>query len=222
MSRAARAGAVPAPRLALLPALLPALLLAGCASREIVSPPSPASPETTLLAVRIRLKAPPLEQAGVLAGGWFVRLAEGTEPPEAGTVVRASAAVGDVLFLANADPGRYALVAVEEHREGRTRTTWVPLEGVQATITDLGPAMRVMLGTLTIDQKARVSLDEAQRRYRAQVQRKEPANDNIPQWLGTPREFVGIGARLDASDGARSALARDAGRHLEPYGWDLR
>jgi len=207
---------------AVLPVLLAlALPLGGCTSREIVSPPSPTAPDSTLLTVRIRLQPPPQERAGVLNGGWFVRLPEGTEPPQGTAMLRASAATGDVLVLANAEPGRYALVAVEEHREGQTRTTWLPLEGVKATITDLQPATRAVLGTLTVVQKARVSLDEAQRNYRAQVRRKAPSEDRFPEWLGTPREFVGIEARLDASESARNALARDARRDLAPYGWEL-
>ncbi|HEX5137479.1 MAG TPA: hypothetical protein VFY93_10935 [Planctomycetota bacterium] len=124
------------------------LLLAAC---QGAPPPAPAGPASSVVAIALITRADRPPHEGRPRTAYFVKLAaEGTQP----ILLRSDYERDGVLYLVNAQPGRYAAVACYGKGETNDWTAYFPESLIRATEKEVPEGRVVLLGSFRVDLRS--------------------------------------------------------------------
>lgn len=162
---------------ALLLALLP--LLAGACTTAV---PAPAGSESAALGITVESRSEPGRATSAADAVYFVRLESGTELGRTRKVLRSNFSKGDRVYLLNAKPGRYAVVAASEtvlreasRRDGdsdrfrtvetldnfRVFTSYFDTPLIQGTEVEVAPGAFAVLGRFLVQVRGAIEDGDA-------------------------------------------------------------
>jgi len=194
---------------------LGALLLAACASNQ---PRAPRSPRSAAVAISVRTMRSAEATWGRPRRIHFARLEGNTHALRAPALLESNHVRGVLVFLLDAEPGRYVAVAATLREEGRDVTVYFPQEMIRATEVEVGPGALGFMGSHELEQTTFRGGDDAQDHYAALL---EPDWDraSLATRLFT-RSRYRFGRRWRRLDG--TGLRAEAVEHLASGGWAVR
>ena len=202
-------------------AVAPLILLACCSATLPEPLVKPEGDAAALIAVRVRAIHPPEERLhGAIRAAWFVRFEAGTDPADGGDVVRSNYWDGGLVYLLNAPPGHYALVAVEERSEGQNIPTYLTTESIRNYPVAVEPGDWAMMGNYVVQQTKDLSgLDASQRYFRHYSYPPENRKSGLGGTFGGFHEYRGRRVEVDREPATLEAQRRQAIKELNAGGW---
>ena len=144
----------------------PLLLLLLAAACKSPPPPVPATAGASVVALALRTRPDREVRTGRPVQAYFVKLAEGTDAAKQPVLLRSNFTEGGVMYLLDAEPGRYAAVACYGRGEGREWTAYFPEDLILASAKDVPEGKAVLLGSFEMDLRPITTTgDEAQHHY---------------------------------------------------------
>jgi hypothetical protein len=144
-----------------------ALLLLGWAATGCAAPQiQPSTPQSCVVGVRIRIQDPSTYVFVRPDLVYFVRFEPGADPTRIKEVIESNHRDGETIYLRDAKPGRYALVAGYEVRRGRRYTTQFPAEFIRHSMVDVKAGETVIMGEAKMETSTLAkNRDRAQEHY---------------------------------------------------------
>jgi len=129
----------------------PLLLLLLAACQGTPPPAAPADPASAVVAIALRTRADRAPHEGRPRTAYFVKLGgEGTQP----ILLRSNYERDGVLYLVNAEPGRYAAVACYGKGQSNEWTAYFPEDLIRATEKDVPEGKVVLLGSFEVSLRS--------------------------------------------------------------------
>jgi hypothetical protein len=196
--------------------LAAALALAACAAPP---PPGPAREDSAALAVTIRTVRPNEAGRRHATSVFLVRVEGDGDPIRAEPVLDSNHESGSIVYLLDAEPGTYAVVASTEKHDGRTYLNYFPAELIRKTLTTVEPGGFAYMGTADLDViRIGGSRDAAQRHFEALLAPRYRSKSLAFRLFDRSRFFLGKQFVYRRDDPDREAKARE---HLARGGWKL-
>jgi len=202
-------------------ALLLLILAVGCSSTPVETIPRPQGGQPALIAARFRTR-PPQEARlhGPVRAAWFVRVEEGEDPTKGGEVIRSNYWNGGIVYLLNAKPGTYAVVAIEEKSEGQLIPTYLPTDSIRTDTCEVRPGEWTLLGSYVVDQSKDIGdLDEVQLYFRAQAYPPDARRKGFYKVFGGTHEYRATKVYTNREKSTLATQLRQAQAELEDDGW---
>ena len=190
------------------------LWTSSCAS---VPPAPPAADSASVVGVRVTI-VPPIGLFSMDSESVFFVRADVGDPTRQNDVLRSNYHDGDYVYLLNAQPGTYAVVAATHSGQyGETFTTYLPEDVIQRSTVTVGRAAVAFMGEFEV--KASLGLgemDAAQRHYNGVIQPGEKGGFSL---FSTTYIYRGSLREADQSPEAWERFHTTAKGELGEHGW---
>lgn len=193
-----------------------------CASRSALPP---VGPEGSVIGISVELRAPIKIFTAHAEMVYFVKLSEGADPYLGGQLRPSNYRSGSQVYLLNAAPGRYAVVAAFERKStyrggSTTYTTFFSDELRQSTEVDVAPGTIVFMGNLVVNMSVGVDRGDASQIHFAQLIAPGIADRG---WLGGALSgenvYHGKLQEIHRDAAAEASFLAKAREHLGQAGW---
>lgn len=204
-----------------LRALAILLVAAGCSTTPVDVVARPEGDQPALIAARFRTRPPQeIRLHGPVRAAWFVRVEEGEDPTKGGEVIRSNYWNGGIVYLLNAEPGTYAVVAIEEKSEGQLIPTYLPTDSIRTDTFEVRPGEWTLLGSYVVDQSKDIGdLDEVQLYFRAKAYPPEARRKGFYKVFGGTHEYRALKVYTNRDESTLATQRKQAQAELEDGGW---
>jgi hypothetical protein len=200
--------------------LLPALLLAACATTEV---PPPTDASSSVLAVNVNISGTRMSGATAYPRKvLFARLAEGSDDPaQAEAVAWSNYARGPRAYLFNAAPGRYAVTCAVPLVDGKDHYVFLPENVIRASIIEVKPGAVVFMGVAaatetTIWSKA----DALQNHFHGGVQSARKKPSVLAQLFPSHIDYRGQYGRFQRDPDRAAQSEAQMKKTIRAWGWE--